>query len=275
MRILALLGETPSSCCARQLAYTYALSLGAELAGLAGIDLTAVDVRTLGGIGAATFQARVEEYRRTRAGEKVSRIHETYRQECHDKGVPFRWLSFEGDPLDALRLASEESDLLITGHDTVFSGEVQEGISTVVAKLLLLSPRPAIVCGDELCRSKSILVAYDGSIPAIRTLQLYVLLGLANERSVHVVAINPVQEICARHAHSAASYLRRHGVTAESIPVATTKEPAEVLRIERANREISMIVMGSYGHTGWRKLLFGSTTANLVERPPCPLFLFH
>ena len=51
--------------------------------------------------------------------------------------------------------------------------------------------------------------------------------------------------------------------------------PAEVLKSEIANRKTRTLVMGAYGHRGFRERLFGSTTRALVENPPCALFLYH
>jgi nucleotide-binding universal stress UspA family protein len=48
-----------------------------------------------------------------------------------------------------------------------------------------------------------------------------------------------------------------------------------VVRIEVADRKIGTLVMGAYGHRGFRERLFGSTTTQLVENPPCALFLYH
>lgn len=52
-RILLLLGETPSSVVARQYAFRLAQETDAELAGLAGVDLTYIEAPMPGRVGAA------------------------------------------------------------------------------------------------------------------------------------------------------------------------------------------------------------------------------
>jgi nucleotide-binding universal stress UspA family protein len=39
--------------------------------------------------------------------------------------------------------------------------------------------------------------------------------------------------------------------------------------------EARMLVMGAYGHRGWRDFLFGSTTSHLLESASLPLFIHH
>ena len=79
----------------------------------------------------------------------------------------------------------------------------------------------------------------------------------------------------ARRLSGAVRYLRSHGYDVETNPIGTTVHPAKVLRIEVADRKIGMIVMGVYGHRGFRERLFGSTTTQLMENPPCALFVYH
>jgi len=51
-------------------------------------------------------------------------------------GLPFELMSFEGDPIAELCAAAETRDLVVTGHDTAFRGNVREQVSEVLTKLL-------------------------------------------------------------------------------------------------------------------------------------------
>lgn len=89
------------------------------------------------------------------------------------------------------------------------------------------------------------------------------------------MSIDASQEQAARKTGGAAGYLRSHGYEVDANPIASRVHPAEVLNIEIANRKIGTLVMGAYGHRGFREILFGSTTSALVESPPCALFVYH
>lgn len=274
-RTLILLGQTASSVSARRYAFQLAQRTGTELAGLAGLDPSAIEAPILGGIGISAYQARLEDELKRQAEEAQQSLREIFERECRDRGLPFAWLAFEGDPIDAFQLASETRDLVIAGHDTGYAGDLNEPLSEVLAKLLLRTPRPMIVCPDELPEGEDVLVAYDGSIAAMRALQMFVLLGLGAGQRIVVAAIDRSEETAERNCAAAASYLRSHGYQSESHPLSSGVDPSEAIRIAVADRKIGTLVMGAYGRRGFREALFGSTTDELVASPPCSLFLYH
>jgi nucleotide-binding universal stress UspA family protein len=274
-RILILLGETPSSVSARQYALRLTRSTSAELAGLSGIDLPYIETLMPGRIGATVYKAKLEERLKEQANEQRVRLHEAFESDCRVHGLTFDWLTFEGDPIAALRSAAETSDLLITGHDTAFRGEIHEQLSEMLTKLLLITPRPIVICPDEPVATDQVLVAYDGSLPAMRAVQMFALLGLGRGQHIQVVSVDTHHELAAKRAANAANYLRIHDYQVDASPVATRTHPAEALKSEITNRRIGTLVMGAYGHRGFREFLFGSTTNTLIANPPCALFLYH
>jgi nucleotide-binding universal stress UspA family protein len=275
MRILLLLGETKASMTARLHGFQLAKAFNASLVGLAGVDLSYIETPTVGGIGVSAAKSYLEEHLKKQAADARLRLHEIYREECRVQSVPFSWLSFDGDPIEALLKGVESCDLMVTGHDTGFRGNVRESLSEMLARLLLVTPRPVIVCGDEPTDGQDVLIAYDGSLPAMRAVQMFALLGLGKGRPIHVTAIAADKELAERRVLGAADYLREHGYAIETIPIATRLHPAEVLRIEVADRKIGTLAIGAYGHRGLRQTLFGSTTSRLMENPPCALFAYH
>ena len=274
-RLLVLLGETSSSVLARELAIEHARECEAELAGLAGIDLTFLEAGEAVPLGATAFAAHRKKELKRQAEEARARLHDEFAAECAAQGVPFDWLSFEGEPLAALYEATETRDVVITGHDTTFRGGLREELPDMISKLSLACPRPIILCADRPCEGRDVLVAYDGSLPAMRAVQMFALLGFTGERRVLVTAIEPEQEIAERRTHAAAVFLRSHGYEVAELPVASRDPPATIIRGKIAHQSIHMTVMGAYGRRGWREFIFGSTTRALTAAPPCPLFLYH
>jgi nucleotide-binding universal stress UspA family protein len=273
--VLLLLGETRASATAGQYAFRLAREANAEVAGLAGVDLSFIEAPMLGGIGTTAFKIQLEEKLKKQAREAVERLHHVYEQECKKHSVQFEWLYFDGDPTSTLYLAAETCDLVVTGHDTAFHGNAREKLPEMLAKLLSTTPRPLVVCGDEPAQGSEIMIAYDGSLPAMRVVQIFMLLGLSEDRRVHVTSIDADKDVATRRAAGAARYLRNHGQDVELCPIASRAHPADVLRIEVADRKIATLTMGVYGHRGFRESLFGSTTTKLVEDPPCALFVYH
>jgi hypothetical protein len=88
-RILILLGETSSSLSARQYALRLARNAEAELAGLAGIDLS-YEALVPGRVGASAYKASLEEKLRRQADEMRVRLHEVFESECRAKDLNLR-----------------------------------------------------------------------------------------------------------------------------------------------------------------------------------------
>lgn len=275
MRILLLLGETKASNAARLYAFQLAKAFNASLLGLAGVDLSYIETPMFGGIGVSAAKSRLEEHLKRQAEDTRLRLHQIYEAECRDHGQLFGWLSFDGDPIEALLKGVETCDLVLTGHDTAYRGNVHESLPETLAKLLSLTPRPVIVCGDEVVTGEDALIAYDGSLPAMRAVQLFALLGLGKGHRLHVTSIEADKELAERRSLGAADYLRDRGYAVEIVPIVSKLHPVEVLRIEVADRKIGTLAIGAYGHRGLRQTLFGSTTSQLMENPPCALFAYH
>jgi nucleotide-binding universal stress UspA family protein len=274
-RILLLLADTASSMTARDYALRLAQQTGAEVAGLAGIDLSDFDVRMPGAIGAATFRAKLEEELKAQAAEIRQKLRDAFERQCRERQVTFEWVASEGEPVEMLQLATESRDLLISGHDTAFQGGLNEPLSDLLSRLTQMSPRPAIICPDSLSGSDEVLIAYDGSFPAMRAVQMFALLGLGAGREIQVLSIDDQEELAVRRADGAATYLRGHGLSVSTAPVATRSHPGDVIRSEVTERNVGTLVMGAYGRRGIREMLFGSTTNRLVADPPCAVFLYH
>lgn len=274
-RILLLLADTASSLTAREYAFKLAKQSASEVVGLAGIDLSPIDVRMPGGLGVAAFKEQLEEELRLQAEEVRQRLRAEFEQQVRDKGIPSTWLSFPEEPSETLLRATETCDLLISGHDSAFRGDLFERRSEMASKLLTTSPRPVVICPEDIPGSDDIVVAYDGSMPAMRAIQIFVLLGLGIGGRIQVVSIDDEHDVAARQADGAATYLRSHGLDVTVDPIVTRIHPSEVLRSEVSQRKIGTMVMGAYGARGFREMLFGSTTNTIVENPPCAVFLYH
>ncbi len=274
-RVLVLLGETAPAVAARDYAFRMTRDMNVELTGLAGVDPSALYVPNLARAGAAGIQAQIEEELRQQAEDLRARLHQDYQQACTAQGVPFSWQTFDGDPEEALGLAVETRDLVIAGHDTSFHPGAGRPLPDALARMLSATPRPFILCGPQVPEDGGVVVAYDGSVPAMRALQMFALIGLANGQDIKVLSVDAEAEEAERRAGGAVSYLRSHGFEASAVPVASRGNPAEIVHDEVRNLRARTLVMGSYGRRGWRQVLFGSTTSRLVEKPPCALFVYH
>lgn len=272
---LLLLGESPSSIAASAYARRLAKSKAAHLTGLAGIDLAFIEAPMPGTIGGAAYHAQMETGLKAEAVKTSQRLEETFRLDCVADGLAPTSLSFAGDPFERVTALSAACDLVIAGHDVSFRGMKSEVNSQVLAQLLYATPRPVLVCPDALRPEGDVMVAYDGSLPAMRALQLFALCGGWANRHVHVVSVDPQVEMAERLTRDAAAYLRRHGYDVALDPIASSEAPSAVIQAYAARSEIEMLVMGAYGHRGLKEFLFGSTTQNIIGEPKSCIFIYH
>ncbi len=119
------------------------------------------------------------------------------------------------------------------------------------------------------------LVGYGGSVPAMRTLQLFALLGLAEGSPATVLAVAEDPAEAQRLALEAADFLRRHGIGADALPMDDAEPPAARLLARAKAMAARLMVIGAFGRTGLRTLFLGSATRQLLREARCPLFIHH
>jgi nucleotide-binding universal stress UspA family protein len=73
--------------------------------------------------------------------------------------------------------------------------------------------------------------------------------------------------------HSAANQLQRAGYTAKTHVVIGT--PVESILEEAKKRQADLILMGSRGRQGVRRLVLGSVSHAVLHHPPCPILVFN
>ncbi|MFS8035994.1 universal stress protein [Xanthobacter sp. AM11] len=272
---LLLLGESPSSIAAGAYARRLAGTLGVRLIGLAGIDLAFIEAPMPGAIGGAAYHAQMETGLRAQAETLRERLDAAFHRDCAAAGIVPECLSFAGDPFEQVTTASAGCDLVIAGHDVTFRGLVSEAHSDTLAQLLAATPRPILVCPEAIGPEGDVLLAYDGSLPSMRALQLFVLCGGWADRRVRVLSVDTALDAAERLARDAAAYLRLHGYAVEPCPVQSSESPAGVIQAQAAGEGVELLVMGAYGHRGLKEFLFGSTTQNIIGAPQSCIFIYH
>jgi nucleotide-binding universal stress UspA family protein len=274
-KILVALDETPASSAALDLASALARTHGASLTGAAILDVEGLNPPEPVAIGATHFKAQADAARLRQARERNERLCSHFNQRCQAEAVACDVALVEGNPVEQLRGIAGTHDLLVIGRDTDFRGEPGDDPAGTVEHLLKDNPRPLIVTPQDVRNPSTVVVAYDGSTPVARALQLFVLLGLAHDTQIHIVAADPRQQDADRHAQQAASYLKVHGSEAQIVAAATSADPADIVCTKVRSLGAGLLVMGAFGHRGWREALLGSFTTRLLADSPAALFIHH
>lgn len=274
--ILVALDDTPGAMTACDITFALARRTGAKVTAATILDRPhTLDISEAVPIGAAAFAERRNAALAAKAEAEARAALDACRQKAG--GLPFETLRLEDAPEPALLRAGAQHDLIVLGRDSSLGQEeAEDGVAPVIEFLLQQGGRPLLVvpAGAPMGPEAPVLIGYDGSAPAMRSLQLFALLDLVEGSAVKLLAAAEDRAEAARLAVEGATFLRRHGKTVEEWPV-TGDRPADLLLAEAQTLKARLLVMGAFGHTGLRALFLGTSTRQLLRDAPCLVFVVH
>lgn len=270
--LLLALDRSPGSQSAKRLALEFARKHGSRVRALAVIDPEIIAPPEPTPVGGDAYKQHKDAVviERVRAGDVE--IAQALAAECAAAGIDGKADVVQGSALATLNAASAAHDLVLIGADATFGGDET---APLINGLLRDNPRPLIVTPREAAAGSKTLVAYDGSIPTLRALQLFCALGLRAEQDVVVTCLNENGRTALALAEAGAAYLNDRGYKATPRPITGDGDPAPALIEAAKDAGAGLIVAGAYGRRGWREWLLGSTTEQLLATSPVPLFIHH
>jgi len=96
--------------------------------------------------------------------------------------------------------------------------------------------RPVVVVPPAPADGSGILVAYGGGREVARALQALVLLGLAKDETVDLLAVHRDRDIATRRLRQHAEFLTAHDVAHRTYPIVSDDTPASVILTEIGRR---------------------------------------
>lgn len=164
--------------------------------------------------------------------------------------------------------------------DTMMSNENELRDKTIYGALfhsnkpLLLAPASKIQSFD----AKKVMIAWDSGLPCSTAVN-HALAQMKNADEVHIVMVDPIASIAVNGGEPGADiaqYLARHGLNIEVEQLASGGRPvAEVLKQHAIDMNADLIVMGGYGHSRLRQLIFGGTTSAFLKDSAIPVLMAH
>ena len=245
------------------------------LTGIAVIDRPTITKPQATPAGGGAFKRERDEALLAGAEETTQAILGDFQSACKESGVDHRTLRPEGQPYEAIAKAGHLHDMIVIGRDTNFHFQTSDDPCETFKLLVRDHPCPIVVTPRMAPEGSHVLIAYDGSSAASRALHAFALMNLnLTGLEVNIVSVgedkNTIEENCSQ----ASEYLRRHGVAARTHAVVSGGNITTVL-MDLANQiGTRILVMGAYGNRGLRTVFFGSTTRELIERCPYPIFVY-
>ncbi len=200
------------------------------------------------------------------------------REVFQDSGAEVEYLTREGIVHFAILEEARTVDMICMGRRGEHSEWSDEPLGSTVQRVLRRSERPVLVTAPPLRKLGRILVAYDGSDPANRTLRT--VLSLAEDGKMPITVATVAHDDSHRE-DSERTLAEARELAAAYKNVATDFEllvshDAPAALLEQADKgDCQLVAMGAYGRSRLREWLLGSITTTLLEHSHLPVLLIR
>ncbi|SLN54903.1 universal stress protein [Oceanibacterium hippocampi] len=211
---------------------------------------------------------------RQRSEEAAAKAKKNFEELTRRAGVSAEWRLREGPLADLIADHALYADLVFLGQ----AGEPQETGYVdfdLTGDVAFSSRRPVITvpyAGKSETIGRNVLVAWRPTAESSRAVHDALPILQKAERVV-VLTVNSKDEGDLPGA-DISQHLAQHGVRAEvRKAVAQDMEVGNVILNEAADQNIDLLVMGAYGHSRTRELVFGGATRHLLHHMTVPVFM--
>jgi len=277
-RILVALDPDDDTPVATQYAVSLAKTYDASLTGLAVVDTSNIYPTGITGDPDATHHARNLWEELTEESRNVAeKLLKRFKTNVDKEGVRYTAIKKEGASYDRIIEGMKYHDLLITGRDSHFFYNEPKRETKTLAMVVKHGVSPTLVIPNTFHEINRILVAFDGSNPAARSLKSYVhLLSQGRENEITLLQITDKSnssETDGSILDYAEYYLKEHGITNIRKVVANEGKPSEVILAKQQEVNADLIVLGAHSVSAIKRMTFGSTTHDLITKSDTPMFL--
>lgn len=229
-----------------------------------------------GSLGVQPYQAiitQLEEIEETKANALLGAAMAIFTEAGQEDRVKTHHTT--GLLVDSLREFERPYDLILLGKRGLNSEYAPEHIGSTVERVARASHKPCLVTSREFHPVSKVALAYDGGESCSRALEYVKSSGLFKNLEVHIITVpdEKGEDFALKHLREAEDMLLEVGIkpVCQMLP-GLTEDAISSYVVES---DISMILMGAYGHSRIRQLLIGSTTTEMIRRCHIPLMLFR
>jgi nucleotide-binding universal stress UspA family protein len=256
--------------------------LSAQLTGLHVIDarflpaLVGADIPV--SIGLLSCQQEMPAMLEAGLVEKADSLLEVFSQRCKKAGVPSEAKKMVGMVAETIVQEGQEAQLIVLAQRGerfhLPGGAVLGSTAESVARK---AGRPVMVTPGRFMEIESMALAYDGSMPAERALSLAVDLSHNASWPLTTIIVTRDYQRAAELTKKLEDFIEALKIEKEIIInnetiILTGDADKELLGFIRQGA-VELLVMGAYGHHRLKKMLFGSTTSDVIRKTTIPVLL--
>lgn len=208
--------------------------------------------------------AAIEEVFTKRASQRVSTYE--WRNVISSVGFTSASVIDSARTTDLIVAAQQDGSLLSESRSDIEGFLFESGRPVLLVPQIVKEPKPI----------RRVLLAWNGSREAARA-TFDALPFLKQAEFVEIFSVNPPEtptQTPETAGAEIAATLARHGVNAVlSTHSATDLDASAAIENRLSESSIDLLVMGAYGHSRWREMLFGGVTRTLLESMTALTFL--
>ncbi|BBK42361.1 universal stress protein A [Allostella vacuolata] len=210
------------------------------------------------------------------AREKADQFRALVAESSRQEGVEMEMHVVDGEPIEVIKAESRFADIALVGQNPAMT--VDDVVSLhPMEELPLMAACPCLVLPHGRPAPASIgrraLIGWKNSHTTARALHAAVPL-LESADSAVLLAIGKAGSDPS--AEAAATFLRRHGIPVEvRVQKGDGDDAGATLLATAASIDADLLVMGAYGHTRWREMIFGGATAHVCRHMTLPVLQAH
>lgn len=279
-RILIALDPDEDTPIATQYAISLAERNDASVTGLAVVDTSNIYPTGIIGDPDQTHHARnlweeLTDESRNIAGKLLEKFENTVEK----SGVRHTSITQEGASYDRIIEGMKYHDLLIVGRDSHFFYNEPKQETKTLAQVVKNGVSPTLIVTHHFEEVNKVLIAFDGSRPASRSLKSF----------AHLSPFGKDIEIELLHIHKgggddfdytsdtildyANDYLLEHDFKNVTQKFLDSDKISEAILKRRKEIGADLIVLGAHAVSAIKRLTFGSTTHELITKTDSPLFM--
>jgi len=206
--------------------------------------------------------------------EKADYVLKNFEDRCRAAGVTCGTKKNIGKISDTIIEEAEGADLILMAKKGEHFHLKEGGLIGSVAEVVIRhSGKPVMVIPESFREIESMGLAYDGSAPARKALELSLNIS---EKAKWPITVLIISADAAKAADLSAQVedMAQKGLADCEVIISAGREADEILKFI-AEGPVELMVMGAYGHNRLRELLLGSTTAHIIHKSPIPVLLIR
>lgn len=276
--ILVALDPDTDTPVATQYARSIAERYDAEVTGVAVVDMGSIESSSRGGgVGSMYLMEELQKNLTAEARAVAQDLIRTFEDTMRGGEVTFGTQVEEGVPFERIIEDMKYHDMLVVGSEPHFFYSHPEQKTKTLSRIIERTVAPVFVVRETFRPIRRVMVAYDGSDPAVRTLQWFAQMApFGKDISVDVVHIYEKGKGSEANLmlRLVKEYLGKHGFEAKATSLAGSDPTKDILE-HCAQSQADAVVMGAHATSKLERWIFGSTTATILSDAPVPVFIHH